>query len=132
MPVKQENEMDDNASNKSLPEKVETENVEEPEDLDEDEGEDVAEEDPISEAENNQSDENDKNDSLENIKQPVSDDEIDLEQPQDENDDPIIIKKKKKPIKKKSGLKMTQFEDVKGFLSKFFFGVLIKKAHFRG
>ena len=118
MPVKQENEMDDNASNKSLPEKIQTEELEEPED----EGEDEAEEDPISETENNQSDENDKNDSLENIKQPVSDDEIDLEQNQDENDDPIIIKKKKKPIKKKSGLKMTQFEDVKGFkkFSKFF------------
>ena len=105
--------MDENASNKSLPEKVETEDIaepeepEEPEDLDEDEGEAEAEEDPISEA--------DKNDSLENIKQSVSDDEIDLEQNQDENDDPIIIKKKKKPIKKKSGLKMTQFEDVKGF-----------------
>ena len=109
MPVKLENEMDENASNKSLPEKVETEDIAEPENLDEDEGEDQAEDDPISEAEN------DKNDSLENIKQPVSDDEIDLEQNQDENDDPIIIKKKKKPIKKKSGLKMTQFEDVKGF-----------------
>ena len=54
---------------------------------------------------------------MENIKQPVSDDEINLEQSsraEDENDDPIIIKKRKKPIKKKSGLKMTQFEDVKG------------------
>ena len=54
---------------------------------------------------------------MKNIKQPVSDDEINLEQSsraEDENDDPIIIKKRKKPIKKKSGLKMTQFEDVKG------------------
>ena len=59
---------------------------------------------------------------MENIKQPVSDDEINLEQSsraEDENDDPIIIKKRKKPIKKKSGLKMTQFEDVKG-ISKIF------------
>ena len=107
MPVKLEDEMVENASNKSLPEKVETEDIAEPEDLDEDEGEDHAEDDAISEA--------DKNNSLENIKPSVSDDEIDLEQNQDENDDPIIIKKKKKPIKKKSGLKMTQFEDVKGF-----------------
>ena len=87
------------------------------EDIEEPEGEEPAEEpdEPVSEGENSHSE--DKNDSLENIKQPMSDDDINLEQqPEEENDHPIIIKKKKKPIKKKSGLKMTQFEDIKGSL----------------
>ena len=107
MPVKQENELE------SLPTKNEAEDIEDP--ADEEPTEEPAEEpeDPVSEGEN--SDKDDKNDSLENIKQPISDDEINLEQAE-ENDDPIIIKKKKKPIKKKSGLKMTQFEDIKGSL----------------
>merc|ERR1719394_1383451 len=100
MPVKQENELE------SLPTKDEAEDIEDP--ADEEPTEEL--EDPVSEGEN--SDNDDKNDSLENIKQPISDDEINLEQAE-ENDDPIIIKKKKKPIKKKSGLKMTQFEDIK-------------------
>ena len=109
MPVKQENELE------SLPTKNEAEDIEDP--ADEEPTEEPAEEpeDPVSEGENSHSDKDDKNDSLENIKQPISDDDINLEQAE-ENDDPIIIKKKKKPIKKKSGLKMTQFEDIKGSL----------------
>ena len=86
------------------------------EDIEEPEGEEPDE--PVSESENSHSD--GKNDSLENIKQPMSDDDINLEQqPEEENDHPIIIKKKKKPIKKKSGFKMTQFEDIKGSLREY-------------
>lgn len=89
MPVKQENELESSKNEAEEP-------AEEP-------AEELAEE-PEEEPE--------ENDSLE--KQPaMSDDDINLESVE-ENDDPIIIKKKKKPIKKKSGLKMTQFEDIKG------------------
>ena len=109
MPVKQEKELEKNEA-----EEIEDTVAEEPaEELAEEPAEEP-EEDPVSEGENSNS--NEENDSLENIKQPaMSDDDINLERAE-ENDDPIIIKKKKKPIKKKSGLKMTQFEDIKGSL----------------
>merc|ERR1719394_2407629 len=98
MPVKQEKELEKNEA-EDIEDTAAEEPAEEPE------------EDPLSEGENSNS--NEENDSLENIKQSaMSDDDINLERAE-ENDDPIIIKKKKKPIKKKSGLKMTQFEDIK-------------------
>ena len=103
MPVKQEKELE---STKNEAEEIEDTAAEEPTE----EPAEEPEEDPVSEGENSNS--NEENDSLE--KQPaMSDDDINLERAE-ENDDPIIIKKKKKPIKKKSGLKMTQFEDIKG------------------
>ena len=101
MPVKQEKELEKNEA-----EEIEDTAAEEPAE----EPEEELEENPVSDGENSNS--NEENDSLE--KQPaMSDDDINLERAE-ENDDPIIIKKKKKPIKKKSGLKMTQFEDIKG------------------
>ena len=99
------------------------------EDIEDPEGEEPGEEpdEPVSEGENSHSD--DKNDSLENIKQPMSDDDINLEQqPEEENDHPIIIKKKKKPIKKKSGFKMTQFEDIKGSLREYQSSIFVTYA----
>ena len=107
MPVKQEKELE---PTKNEAEEIEDTAAEEPVEEPEEEPAEEPEEDPVSEGENSNS--NEENDSLEK-QAAMSDDDINLERAE-ENDDPIIIKKKKKPIKKKSGLKMTQFEDIKG------------------